>query len=316
MIMHGLYTLYSIVLKPRENRISQRFGMSALLSALLCITFSAAIGNGGERRSGPPPLLSAHTLPPPRENPDSNIDPQPDRTQQDDDRLPEKNKREKRRLFGRRAPTVSDLPESDTAKPPAAIDVKYQEVLAREGFEYNNASGDTVPDYYGNDETTAEEDCIPDFATSANEQNDPPTPEAVENYRLKLECRLLERYNNLPEYAGSVAKVSVVLSRPVDVSMDGKLIRAEFDQLVYDNWGKRLPALEKEYYMVTFGTGGAQLVRSDPSIRVGLDMEKVYSERVPLVANPFGKIEDSHSFKPAPVAKMPGWWRPEFPELD
>ncbi len=100
-----------------------------------------------------------------------------------------------------------------------------------------------------------------------------PSPEAVEKYRVRLEDRLLERYGNLPEYAGKVARVRVVLSRPLDVSLDGSLIRAEFDQLVYDNWGNRMPDLEKEYYIVTFGSGGVRQVRSDPSIRIGRDLE-------------------------------------------
>ncbi len=107
-------------------------------------------------------------------------------------------------------------------------------------------------------------------------QPESPTPEAVEQYRIKLENRLLERYNNLPESAGKVGKVVVVLSRPLEVSIDGKLIKAEFDQLVYDIWGKRMPALEKEYYVVTFGSYGVEQVRSDPSIRIGLDMEKTF----------------------------------------
>lgn len=143
----------------------------------------------------------------------------------------------------------------------------------------------------------------------------PPTPEAVEEYRTKLESRLLERYANMPEYAGKVAKVTAVLSKPLEYSMDGGLIRAEFDQLVHDTWGKRLPALEKEYYVVTFGAGGALQVRTDPSIRVGLDHEKTYSEKAPLVADPFRNIEEYEAFSDVPTVKMPEWWRPDFPEL-
>lgn len=144
----------------------------------------------------------------------------------------------------------------------------------------------------------------------------PPTREEVEIYRKRLELRLLERYNNLPDHAGNVAKVSVVLSKPLDEALDGSLIRAEFDQLVYDPWGKRIPELEKEYYVVVFGSGGAQQVRSDPSIRIGLDLEKTYSERAPLAADPFRNVSESAAFRPAPQVKMPEWWRPDFPELD
>ncbi len=125
----------------------------------------------------------------------------------------------------------------------------------------------------------------------------------------------MERDNNNPEYAGKVARVTVVLSKPPETSFDGTLIRAEFDQLVYDHWGKRLPALEKEYYVVTFGSGGAERVRADPSVRIGLDMEKTYSERAPLAADPFRNVREDEAFKPTPPVRMPDWWRPEFPEL-
>lgn len=140
----------------------------------------------------------------------------------------------------------------------------------------------------------------------------PPTPAEVETYRQRLELRLLERYNNLPDHAGQVAKVSVVLSKPLQPSLDGSRIRAEFDQLVYDPWGKRIPVLEQEYYVVVFGSGGTQQVRSDPSIRVGLNMEKTYSEHTPLAADPFKNVPEDAAFQPAPKAKMPDWWRPEF----
>ncbi len=143
-----------------------------------------------------------------------------------------------------------------------------------------------------------------------------PTPEAVEAYRMKLQARLLEKYNNHPLYAGKVGKVTVALSRELQYSWDGRMIRAEMDQLVYDIWGNRLPDLEREYYVVTFGSGGVEQVRSDPSIRVGLDMEKTYSERAPLTADPFRNVPPAEAFKPTPTVAMPSWWRPDFPELD
>ncbi|MCD8138345.1 MAG: hypothetical protein LUE17_00955 [Planctomycetaceae bacterium] len=143
-----------------------------------------------------------------------------------------------------------------------------------------------------------------------------PTRREVEDYRRRLQDRLLERYNNLPRFAGKVGKVSVVLSKPLDESLDGSLIRAEFDQLVYDPWGKRIPELEQEYFVVTFGAGGPRQVRSDPSIRVGLDLEKTYSEQAPLPADPFRNVPERRVFHLTPTAAMPDWWRPDFPELN
>lgn len=147
-----------------------------------------------------------------------------------------------------------------------------------------------------------------------------PSRAEVEDYRQRLELRLLERYNNLPEHAGNVGRVEVILSKPIEQSLDGSRLRAEFDQLVYDPWGRRIPKLEEEYFVVTFAAGGAKQVRSDPSVRVGLDHETGYSERMPLNADPFAKVQQSKAFAPAPkpaakTRKMADWWRPDFPEL-
>lgn len=148
-----------------------------------------------------------------------------------------------------------------------------------------------------------------------------PDRREVEEYRQRLELRLLERYNNLPEHAGNVGKVEVVLSRPIEESLDGSKLRAEFDQLVYDPWGRRIPKLEEEYFVVTFAAGGAQQVRTDPSVRVGLDHEQGYSEQMPLTADPFSKVQPTKAFSPSPAPKkatrkMADWWRPDFPELE
>lgn len=137
-----------------------------------------------------------------------------------------------------------------------------------------------------------------------------PTPEGVETYRRKLEHRLHERFDNQPDYAGKIGRVTVILARPLEYSMDGRFIRAEFDVIVQDIWGERLAALEKEYFVVTFGSGGAEAVRSDPSVRVGLDLEKTYSERAPLAADPFRRIEEAEAFRKTPTVTMPEWWRP------
>ncbi len=157
-------------------------------------------------------------------------------------------------------------------------------------------------------------------AGGAGDTRGAPTPAEVESYRRRLEFRLLERYNNMPEYAGNVAKVTVVLSKPLRPSLDGTRLRAEFDQIVHDPWGKRLPELEKEYYVVTFGAGGARQVRSDPSIRVGLNRERAYADPAEPGADlseRLRRLPSGHAFRANPSvepprAAMPDWWRPEF----
>ncbi len=183
---------------------------------------------------------------------------------------------------------------------------------------------DGTPDWEG--EQGFDQDA-PEDADALSGQ--PPSRAEVEEYRSRLEMRLLERYNNMPDHAGNVGRVTVALSKPLQTSLDGTMIRAEFDQLVFDPWGRRIPELEEEYYVVTFGSGGARQVRADPSIRVGLNLEKTWSERAPLAADPFSRVPEDRAFHPAPKperarqepqtavprVRMPEWWRPDFPEL-
>ncbi len=210
--------------------------------------------------------------------------------------------------------------DGDAAEPaPSLPDKGKQDVPAREEAPPPERIPSRPPP--GREERFSPED----LARAASRPAVPPTPPTrmeVDDYRRRLEARLLERYNNLPEYVGQVGRVAVVLSKPLALSLDGNMIRAEFDQLVFDAWGKRIPELEDEYYVVTFGSGGARQVRSDPSIRVGLDLEKAYSERAPLSADPFARAPESGAFRSSPVpaaeapkAGMPDWWRPDFPEL-
>lgn len=223
------------------------------------------------------------------------------------------------------APTAANAANATTT-PQADVSPPPEKDAGKTGPAFEPAAGDaetaprpapapTKPPADANAPTPPFRD-IPPQEPQLREPPAPPTPEGVENYRRRLEARLLEKYNNIPEFAGNVAKVDVVLSRPPETSVDGTMIRAEFDQLVHDAWGKRIPALEREYFVVTFGAEGVRQVRSDPSIRVGLDLEKTYSERAPLAADPFRNAPDTSSFAPAPQVKMPAWWRPEYPELD
>lgn len=278
----------------RKPLSASRTGAAALcLAALLAVDCP---GWAGENRSGAPALLYEVPLPPPRENRYSNIDPQPDHPALTSATLAVPPKAD--------APTRNDreTTTTDAGRPGGTWPFRRRTPSPQEN---------PAPAPEGLEPAAADE-CPPAMTATAI----PPTPQAVEAYRSKLENRLLERYNNLPDFAGKVARVQIVLSRPPEVSLDGGMIRAEFDQLVYDNWGKRLPALEKEYYVVVFGSGGAAQVRSEPSVRIGLDMEKTYSERAPLAADPFRNVPKTEAFRPAKQAKMPDWWRPEFPELE
>ena len=258
----------------------------------LAAAFAAGAAAAAEWPASGPPLLYERALQPPSEGPhvdEAGTEPEPDAAA----------------APSRRYAPFHDhrrFPEKNAGKEvdQAASDIKREKRTGRkagERMEWTGISGADAP------------------AATEPPPQEPPTPEAVENYRIKLEQRLLERYNNLPAHAGKVYQVRIVAAKPPEASLDGRFIRAEFDQLVYDIWGRRIPALEQEYYVVTFGAGGVEQVRSDPSIRVGLDMEKTYSERSPLAADPFRNVQEYEAFKDDPKTGMPGWWRPDFPEL-
>lgn len=101
----------------------------------------------------------------------------------------------------------------------------------------------------------------------------------IDSYRRQLEQSLLDRYNNTPKFAGQIARVELIIPDEPVQSVDKQEVQVEFDQLVYDRWGKRVPELEGEYFMVTFSTGSARLVQTEASLRIGLDKPGGYSER-------------------------------------
>lgn len=118
-----------------------------------------------------------------------------------------------------------------------------------------------------------------------------PELENVNRYAQALQEKLLRRYNNTPPYAGNVAKVQLLPTQDPEVSMDGRKLRMEWSQVVFDSWGKRIPDLEKEYYIVTFGDGKPLMQRTRPTITVGLNNESGYSEFSRVRGGILSKVE-------------------------
>ncbi len=118
--------------------------------------------------------------------------------------------------------------------------------------------------------------CIQSFA---EEEEDPYQGQLrnVEIYARELEAKLHGRYNNHPDYVGKVGLVQLTLASEPKVALDGQEIQVELSQIVYDKWGERIPELEKEYYVVTFGHGAPTRMRTRPSVEVGLHNEGGYS---------------------------------------
>lgn len=113
---------------------------------------------------------------------------------------------------------------------------------------------------------------------------DVPAPELenVNRYARALENKLRQRYNNTPAFAGKVGKVQLLPVGEPQVSLDGRKMRMEWSQIVFDEWGRRIPELEKEFYVVTFGDGKPLMQRTRPTITVGLNNEGGYSEFAPV----------------------------------
>ncbi len=122
---------------------------------------------------------------------------------------------------------------------------------------------------------------------------DVPAPELenINRYAAALEENLLRRYNNTPGFAGKVAKVRLLADHEPEFSMDHKKIRMEWSQVVFDQWGKRIPELEEEYYIVVFGDGKPLMQRTRPSISVGLNNESGYSEFAPVRGGTLSTLE-------------------------
>lgn len=129
-------------------------------------------------------------------------------------------------------------------------------------------------------------------------QNPPPSVELpapeltnVNLYARALEEKLSRRYNNTPKFSGRVAKVQLVPVGEPRVSLDGKKLRMEWSQVVYDIWGERLTELEQEYFVVTFGDGKPLMQRTRPTITVGLNNEGGYSEYAPVRGGKLSEVE-------------------------
>ncbi|MFH0911909.1 MAG: hypothetical protein V1918_10445 [Planctomycetota bacterium] len=100
----------------------------------------------------------------------------------------------------------------------------------------------------------------------------------IEVYKKRLEAKLLREYRNHPEFGEEVNRVELDVVKDILTDESGRMRRAEFAQLVYDRWGRRIPELEDEYFVATFGPGHPQALRQGPKITVGLAVEGTYSE--------------------------------------
>ncbi len=84
-------------------------------------------------------------------------------------------------------------------------------------------------------------------------KNAPPTFENLEVEKETVEATLLDKYNNLLASAGRVARVEMVPTKPARYARDGSWVKGEFNQIVHDIWGRRLPDYEAEYFVIVVG---------------------------------------------------------------
>lgn len=125
----------------------------------------------------------------------------------------------------------------------------------------------------------------------------------IDAYRRQLEARLLQKYNNMQDYAGVISRVELQLTHPPLQSCDRSEVKVEFCQLVYDKWNRRVPPLEKEYFIITFGSGTPRTVRTDPTVTFGLKTDGEFSEKTPVQSGLMGEFP---SLPQLPAAPTPG----------
>ncbi len=114
----------------------------------------------------------------------------------------------------------------------------------------------------------------------------------IKIYKERLEHRLLYQYKNHPLYGKKVAKVVLDVVKDIKSDTNNQYRKVEFSQLVYDIWGDRIPTLEKEFFVVTFGPPSQQKISmpGKEKISVGLQTRGSYSEYTPVKAGVVGKI--------------------------
>jgi hypothetical protein len=126
----------------------------------------------------------------------------------------------------------------------------------------------------------------------------------MEIYKERLEAKLLRQYKNHPEFGRNVNKVKLEVVRDIKSDESGKLRKVEFSQLVYDIWGERIPELEKEYFVITFGPqemAYRNYTPVRPKINVGLNTRGSYSELERVRGGAISRVSGPKDFKYCPV---------------
>lgn len=134
--------------------------------------------------------------------------------------------------------------------------------------------------------------CGEDFLPGANRK----TYGNMTVYKERLEQRLLHQYKNHPLFGKKVSRVELDVVKDIKSDVSHNLRKVEFSQLVYDNWGNRIPELEKEYFVVTFGPKNMRKVSMPrQKISVGLDVMGSYSEHTPVTAGDVGQLRQQET---------------------
>ncbi|MHC4872479.1 MAG: hypothetical protein ACYTFY_11600 [Planctomycetota bacterium] len=114
-------------------------------------------------------------------------------------------------------------------------------------------------------------------------------------YKERLEQRLLHQYKNHPRYGNNIHRVELDVVKDIKSDISGKYRKVEFSQLVYDQWGNRIPELEKEYFIVRFGPKQMRRLSmpGKQKISVGLNSRGSYSEHTPVNSGELGSARRS-----------------------
>ncbi|MHC4886810.1 MAG: hypothetical protein ACYTGH_17170, partial [Planctomycetota bacterium] len=114
----------------------------------------------------------------------------------------------------------------------------------------------------------------------------------MEEYQARLEAKLLRQHRNHPVHGKKVYRVELEVTKDIQIDVEGRQHKVEWAQLIYDHWGNRIPELEKEFFVVTFGSprDGAgpngRIHNVKPSISVGMNAAGLSGEHRPVTALP------------------------------
>ncbi len=148
---------------------------------------------------------------------------------------------------GPSAPSLPEPPEQPAAKPE---DYKRPDEPSELEVDKKGPPADPFRDLPKYVEVLVPQNTLAFKSEVLLKKHGEPTFENLEMEKETIQADLLDKYNNWLASAGQIGRVEMVLSKPVRYARDGSWVKGEFNQIVHDIYGRRLPDYETEYYVI------------------------------------------------------------------